>query len=103
MKTKLDKSNFAHFERRTNILKAMAHPTRLFILELLKEGRMCVCEINELISADMSTVSKHLSVLKNAGLVSSEKEGLSVYYTLLTPCALNSLECIEAVLCSRQR
>lgn len=101
MKTKLDQSNFKQFERRANLLKAMAHPTRLFILELLRKERMCVCDINELISADMSTISKHLSVLKNAGLVSSEKIGLSVFYSLEMPCILNSLDCIEGVLCSK--
>ena len=76
----------------------MAHPTRLFILELLLPGPICVCEINDRIPADVSTVSKHLSLLKAAGLVNAEKMGLKVFYRLVTPCALKSLECIEAVL-----
>ncbi|MDD4310313.1 MAG: metalloregulator ArsR/SmtB family transcription factor, partial [Candidatus Cloacimonetes bacterium] len=49
------------------ILKAMSHSTRLFILDALKEKEHCVCELQELIGSDMSTVSKHLSILKNAG------------------------------------
>jgi ArsR family transcriptional regulator len=85
------------YENRVNILKAMAHPTRLFILEQLKNESLCVCEINDMIEADVSTISKHLLVLKNAGLVSSQKRGLQVFYRLETPCVLNSLNCIEEV------
>lgn len=86
------------YEKRVTILKAMAHPTRLFILDTLKNGSLCVCEINEMIDADVSTISKHLTVLRNAGLVSSVKHGLQVYYTLEMPCVLESLSCIESKL-----
>ncbi len=54
---------------RADILKAMAHPTRLYILEELARGERCVCELHADTGADFSTVSKHLSVLKNAGIV----------------------------------
>ena len=98
MKIMLNSKLLKDYERRTDILKAMAHPTRLFILDQLKIKTMCVCEINELIDADVSTISKHLSILKNSGLVSRTKKGLQVFYKLQTPCILNSISCIEDVI-----
>ena len=75
----------------------MAHPSRLFIIDQLAEGERCVCELTEMIGADKSTVSKHLSVLKEAGIVADDKRGLNVYYTLRVPCVTNLFSCIEAV------
>ena len=95
MQVKLKDKTLKMYEARVVVIKAMAHPTRLFILDQLKSGPMCVCEINEMIDADMSTISKHLSVLKNAGLVSSIKKGLQVNYSLEMPCVLDSFKCIE--------
>lgn len=95
MKTKLTGKTLKQYEERATIIKAMAHPTRLFILDQLKGESLCVCEINEMIDADISTVSKHLSVLKNAKLVSSVKQGLQVLYSLEMPCVLESFPCIE--------
>jgi ArsR family transcriptional regulator len=85
-------------ERRAAILKALAHPSRLAMVEALAKGEKCVCELRELVGADMSTVSKHLSVMKRAGLVESEKRGLQVFYTLLSPCVLNFFSCVESVI-----
>ncbi len=97
MKTeRLTGSTLKQYEKRVVVLKAMAHPTRLFILDLLKHGSLCVCEINERIDADLSTISKHLSLLKNAGLVSSVKKGLQVHYSLEMPCVLETFSCIES-------
>ncbi|MFW6245010.1 MAG: ArsR/SmtB family transcription factor, partial [Fibrobacterota bacterium] len=62
-----------------------------------------VCELTQIIGADTSTVSKHLSVLRNAGIVEDEKRGLSVYYTLKTPCILKFIGCIETVVRDRAR
>ena len=77
----------------------MAHPTRLFILdELSKNGERCVCELTEMIGADISTVSKHLSILKTAGIVDDDKRGNMVYYHLGVPCILQFFDCIESVL-----
>ena len=86
------------YELRAQILKALAHPSRLKMVEELAEGQRCVCELREMIDADMSTVSKHLSVLKRAGIVDDEKHGLQVYYHLKVPCLLNFFNCIEAVI-----
>jgi len=76
----------------------MGHPTRLFILEELAKGERCVCELQELIGADLSTVSKHLSLMKSAGLVTDDKRGTQVFYSLRVPCILNFFGCVEAVL-----
>ena len=86
------------FETRASILKALAHPTRLFMIEELAEKSYCVQELTEMVGLDVSTVSKHLSILKNAGLVNVEKKGKRVFYSLRVRCALNFLNCVEAVL-----
>jgi len=87
-----------HLEARAKVLKAMAHPSRLFIIEELEKGERCVCELTDMIGADVSTVSKHLSVLKQAGIVVDDKRGNQVYYQLRVPCILNFFGCIESVL-----
>ena len=86
------------FEIRARIIKAMAHPTRLFIVDELSRGERCVCELTEMIGADTSTVSKHLSLLKEAGILRDEKRGLQVYYTLRMPCVLNFFDCVERIM-----
>nr|MDO8117358.1 metalloregulator ArsR/SmtB family transcription factor [Candidatus Sigynarchaeota archaeon] len=86
------------FAARAEIVKAMAHPTRLFIINELSTGERCVCELKELAGGDMSTVSKHLSVLKSAGIVEVDKRGLQVFYRLRCPCILRFFDCIENVL-----
>jgi ArsR family transcriptional regulator len=94
----MDSKTQAKFELRAKILKAMGHPTRLFIVDELSKGEKCVCELTEMIGSDMSTVSKHLSVLKNAGIVRDDKRGLQVFYTLKITCVLNFFSCVENVL-----
>lgn len=86
------------FEARARVMKAMAHPTRLYIVDELARGERCVHELTEMIGADMSTVSKHLSVLKSVGIVRDEKRGSEVYYSLRMGCVLGFFDCIEAVL-----
>ncbi|MEF3696777.1 ArsR/SmtB family transcription factor [Desulfolutivibrio sp.] len=89
------------FAERARIIKALAHPSRLLIVDELSRGERCVCELTELVGHDISTVSKHLSLLKKSGLVVDEKRGLQVYYRLKTPCVLNFFTCIENVLRDR--
>jgi len=88
----------ARFEARARIVKAMAHPSRLFIVDELSRGERCVCELTEMVGADTSTVSKHLSVLKSANIVQDEKRGLQVFYSLKLPCVLNFFACVESVM-----
>jgi len=93
----------AKYEARADIIKALAHPTRLFIVDELQAGKRCVCELTKLIGADMSTVSKHLSVLKAVGIVYDEKVGQQVFYRLKCPCVVTFLECVESVMESNAR
>lgn len=87
-------------KKKARVIKAMAHPSRLAILEALAEGERCVCDLQKLVGSDMSTVSKHLAVMKRAGLVEVRKDGLWVHYRLRVPCILNFMSCVEAVLCA---
>lgn len=75
----------------------MAHPSRLLLLETLLEGERCVCDLQRLVGADLSTVSKHLALLRDAGLVEDRREGLKVFYRLRVPCVLRFLDCVDAV------
>lgn len=93
----------ARYEARAKIIKAMAHPSRLLIIEELNKDERCVGELTEMIGADASTVSKHLSILKNAGLVSDDKRGNSIFYTLRAPCILQFIGCVEDVISSNVR
>ena len=65
-----------------NITKALADENRVRTLLALKDGELCVCQITELFGLAPSTISKHLSVLHQAGLVESRKEGRWIYYRL---------------------
>jgi len=83
---------------RANIYKALGHPTRLFIIEYLnRHGECCVCELTELLDFDISTISKHLDVLKRAGLVRNRREGQMIYYESNIPCLNDILDCIEDI------
>jgi ArsR family transcriptional regulator len=93
----------ARYVARAAVIKAMAHPTRLFLVEELSRGERCVCELTEMVGADVSTISKHLSVLKNAGIVQDDKRGSQVFYSLLVPCVLNFFSCVESVLEARAK
>jgi DNA-binding transcriptional ArsR family regulator len=86
------------FEAKARIVKAMSHPTRLFLVEELSKGERCVCELTQMVGDDISTVSKHLSILKGAGIVSDDKRGAQVFYSLRIPCVLNFFSCVESVL-----
>ena len=99
----MDGKTQALFEARAEVVKALAHPTRLYIVDALSRGERCVCELREGVGADLSTVSKHLSVLRHAGVVTDEKRGLQVYYRLTCPCILRFFECIEGVLVENAR
>jgi ArsR family transcriptional regulator len=85
-------------ECRAKVMKALAHPSRLFIVDELSRGERCVRELTEMIGADVSTVSKHLAVLREAGLVLDERRGVQIFYRLRVPCILNFFGCVEAVL-----
>ena len=99
----MNRKTAARYEARARIIKAMAHPSRLFIVDELSRGERCVCELTEMIGVDMSTVSRHLSILKNAGIVDDDKRGSTVYYRLKVPCVLEFVKCVESVMQSNIR
>lgn len=84
--------------RRAQVLKAMGHPSRLAILDAIANGEKCVGDLQAVVGSDLSTVSRHLAVLKHAGIIDDRKQGLQVFYSLRVPCVLNFFDCIDAVL-----
>ena len=85
-------------ERRSNVFKALGHPTRLFLVQELAASERNVSDLTEQVGADISTVSQHLSVLRQAGIVQAEKRGSSVTYSLRVPCVIEFLDCVERML-----
>jgi ArsR family transcriptional regulator len=94
----VNKKEKAILAAKTKVLKALAHPARLWMVEQLAVGERCVCELVDGLGLDFSTVSKHLLVLKNAGVVTDDKRGKQVFYSLKVPCVLNFMHCVEAVI-----
>lgn len=88
----------ARYKARSEVLKALGHPTRLFIIDEISKRECSVLELTNMVEADISTVSKHLTVLKNAGIVRVEKRGTQVFYSLKAPCLVQFFPCIEAVI-----
>ena len=86
------------YTRRSKVIKAMAHPSRLAMIDELSKGEKCVCDLQKIVGADITTVSKHLALMKRAGLVEDRREGLWIYYRLKVPCILRFFDCIDAVL-----
>ncbi len=86
---------------RADLFKALGHPARLAMVIALGRGEMCVCELQELVGSDISTVSKHLTVLRAVGLVESDKRGKQVFYSLKLPCSLGFVDCVDEALKQR--
>jgi DNA-binding transcriptional ArsR family regulator len=80
------------------VIQAAGHPIRLAIIDFLRDGEQCVCDIAVHVGAQRSNVSRHLAVMLKAGIVDCRKDGLKVIYSLKTPCILNFLSCVTAVL-----
>lgn len=90
--------DMVQFEKRAEIIKAMANAARLVIVEELSRNEKTVGAMTELVDLDISTVSRHLLILRHAGIVSCRKNGNQVLYRLRTPCVLNFFDCVEKVL-----
>jgi DNA-binding transcriptional ArsR family regulator len=93
-----DKKKLLLFQKQAEIAKAVAHPLRIAIIDFLKSGEQCVCDIAEHIDSERSNVSRHLAVMVNAGVLEYRKEGLKVIYKLKTPCILEFFSCVTNVL-----
>jgi ArsR family transcriptional regulator len=89
----MDKTSMARFEAQARIIKALAHPTRLLIVDELSRRSRCVSELTAMAGVDASTMSRHLAVLKGVGVLGCEKKGLEVHYSLKTPCILRIFDC----------
>jgi ArsR family transcriptional regulator len=86
------------YAMKAEIIQAAGHPIRLAILDFLKDGEQCVCDIAVHVGAQRSNVSRHLAVMLKAGIVDCRKDGLKMIYSLKTPCILNFLGCVTDVL-----
>ena len=86
------------FRKQAKIAQAIGHPLRLEIIDFLKDGPQCVCDIAGHIGSERSNVSRHLSVMVNAGILGCRKMGLKVIYSLKCPCILDFFTCITGVL-----
>jgi len=86
------------FEKQAEIVKAIAHPLRIAIVDFLKDGEQCVCDIAGHIGSERSNVSRHLSVMVGAGVLEYYKKGLKVIYRIKTPCTVDFLSCLVSCL-----
>ena len=86
------------YKVKAQIIKALAHPLRLEIVDVLAKGERCVEDTARAVGAERANVSRHLMVLASADLLNSRKEGLNVYYSLKCPCIMNFFDCVERVL-----
>ena len=93
----LDKNKQLLYEKQAEIAGAIAHPLRVAILDFLKDGDQCVCDIADYIGSERSNVSKHLAVMVNSGLLEYRKEGLKVIYSLKCKCITDFFTCAVKV------
>lgn len=87
--------NKADFRRAADVFKALSNPSRVMIVNALADGEHCVADLTALVQLDISTVSNHLSVLRGVGIVSDERRGTQVFYTLRKPCLMNLFCCLD--------
>lgn len=92
------KSKKLIYDKQAQVLKALSHPLRIAILDFLKDGEQCVCDIAEYIGSERSNVSRHLSLLVSCGVLECRKEGLKVIYSLKAKCIMDFFECITTCL-----
>jgi len=86
------------YELKARVIQAAAQPVRLAIIDLLREGEWCVCDIAAHVGAGRSNVSRHLGVMLKAGILTCRRDGLRAMYSLRTPCILGFLRCVTDVL-----
>jgi len=85
------------------VLRVLANESRLMIVDRLNRGECSVGELTEMVGTDVSTVSKHLAMLRAHGIVEDRRQGNQVFYRLLTPCVCNFFTCATQVLKERSR
>ncbi len=80
------------YETQSELLKALAHPTRLAILDILRDGEQCVCHMEATLGLRQAYISQQLMNLKNVGLVEARRDGLNLYYRVVKPEIFNLLD-----------
>jgi ArsR family transcriptional regulator len=93
----MDEKQKERLRLKAEVFKAMGHPLRLGVIEFLHGGERCVCEIVDHVGTGMSNVSKHLSILKQAGIIADRREGVKIMYRLTMPCSVDFVRCVEGV------
>ena len=86
-----------------DVFKALGHPSRLLIVDVLTYGERCVADLTELIGCDISTVSNHLSILRNAGIVADDRRGQQVFYRIAAPCIQKVFGCLKELRAAREQ
>lgn len=86
---------------KARIFKALGHPTRLSVVEMLARGERCVCEIVPEFDDSQATISRHLDILLRAGIVRRRREGVKMIYRLALPCLLQAMPCVTEALRGR--
>jgi len=102
-KTRITPADRRLYRLMAQVLGAAGHEVRLAILDYLRDGEQCVCDIAAHVGAGRPNVSRHLAVLRGAGLVEQRKDGLRMMYSLRCPCILNITTCVTGVLRERAR
>ena len=85
------------YDTQSEFLKAISHPTRLAILDILREGEQCVCHMEATLNSRQAYISQQLMVLKHAELVDSRRDGLNLYYRVVKPEVFTLLDTIRSV------
>lgn len=95
--------NTEELRARARVMKALASPVRLKIVDELRRGERCVCELQPLFPMNKSTLSRHVAELKNAGIVGERRQGVRCFLRLRTPCVLKMFDCTMGVIRAEAR
>ena len=87
----------AALKRQAEFFKALGHPGRMAIVHALGSGEVCACDLATVAGCAASTTSRHLTVLRHAGLIRDERRGQQIFYHLTCPCVLTFADCINRV------
>lgn len=90
--------NDEELNARARVMKALASPVRLKIVDALSQGERCMCELQPLFTMNKSTLSRHIAELRNVGIIGERREGVRVYLRLMTPCILTVFDCTMGVI-----
>jgi ArsR family transcriptional regulator len=87
----------------SDLFKILAHPVRLSILEILRDGEQCVCHMEAMLKRRQAYISQHLIVLREAGVVADRQDGWNVYYRVIKPEIFAVLDAMDTVIGGRVR